>query len=133
MDMPLIVGSLAIIKSAKLPQNSIVFYYELNAKTFFEKGPKKTIDISGDGKHQKPPLRYHYLKKEPTVYHHFKLSPVLFSFWDENFDMPIVYGSNQKVQAILNNIAKGSTVQYYKEDTTVKNSFKQYMTFVSKP
>jgi hypothetical protein len=132
MDMPIIIGSLAIIKSTQLPTNSIVFYYEIKSKGFFEKRPEKTIDVKGDGKHQKAPLRYHNLKREPGVYHHFKLTPILFSFWDNEFDMPIVYGSNQKVQATINNIADGSIVYYYKEDANVKNSFKQYMTFESK-
>ena len=98
----------------------------------FEKGPEKTIEISGEGKRQKAPLRYHYIDKNVTTYHNFKINSVLFSLWDNNFKMPIVYGSNQKVQATLNQVSKESAIFYYQEDMTVKNSFKLFMTFEGK-
>ncbi len=132
MDMPLIIGSLSIIKSTNLPKGDVVFYYELNSKLYFEKLPDKTIEVNGEGKHQKPPVRYHNLNDKSLFYHHFKLSEILSVLFDERFDMPIVYGSNQKIQAVLNKTPKTSTIFYYKEDLTVKNSFKLYMTFKGK-
>ena len=129
MDMPIIIGSLAIIKTVKLPQNSMVFYYEINSKNFFEKGPKKTIAIKGNGKHSKPPLRYHYVNKTGKFYHYFKLTPVLSVLFDTDFSMPIVYGSNQKIQATMNHLTKEVSIFYYKEDFTIKNSFKFFMMF----
>lgn len=132
MDMPIVIGSLAIIKSIRLPQNSTVFYYELNSKNFFEKGPKKTIDIIGEGKHIKAPLRYHYVKERELFYHYFQLTPVLSVLFDSDFSTPIVYGSNQKIQAVMNHLVKGVTILYYKEDFTVKNSFKFFMMFEGK-
>ena len=132
MDMPIIVGSLAIIKSTKLPKNSIVFYYKIGSMGYFEKGPEKTIEINGEVPHQKPPLRYHYIEKGEFLYHVFKLSPVLYVLWDSSVKMPIIYGSNQKLQATLNQLPKTVTIYYYKEDVTVKNSFKFYMMFEGK-
>lgn len=129
MDMPIVIGSVAIIKSVKLPPNSFVFYYELNPLMFFEKGPDKYIEIKGGGKHQKPPLRYHYMNPDKTLYHHFKLSTVLSVLFDDEFDMPLVYGSNQKIQAVINKIRKEATIFYYKEDIAVKHSFKLFMTY----
>jgi hypothetical protein len=131
MDMPIVIGSLAIIKSTQLPKNSIVFYYKIESKGFFEKAPENTITINGEVPHQKPPLRYHYIEKGEFLYHVFKLSNVLYVLWDSNVKMPIIYGSNQKLQATLNQLPKTSTIYYYKEDATVKNSFKFYMMFES--
>ena len=132
MDMPIVIGSIAIIKSMKLPENSFVFYYEIRSKGYFEQGPEKYIEVKGDGKHTKPPLRYHYLDKRKLVYHHFKLSPVLSVLFDDTFDMPLAYGSNQKIQAVINLIDKSATIFYYKEDATVKNSFKLWMLYKGK-
>ncbi len=129
MDMPIVVGSLSIIKSTQLSKNSIVFYYRIGSKGFFEKWPDKTIEIHGEVPHQKVPLRYHYIEKNQFIYHVFKLSPVLYVLWDNTVDMPIIYGSYQRLQATINQIPKNSTIYYYKEDVTVKNSFKFYMMF----
>jgi hypothetical protein len=132
MDMPLIIGSIAIIKSVKLPPNSFVFYYELNSRMFFEKGPEKYIEIKGEGKHRKAPLRYHYMEKDKLFYHHFKISTVLSVLFDDRFDMPLSYGSNQKIQAVLNKINNLATIFYYKEDVAVKKSFKLFMSYKGK-
>ena len=132
MDMPILVESLAIVKSIKLPLNSLVFYYELNSQSFFEKPPIKYIDIQGNGKHQKPPLRYNYIDSKKLTYHHFRLTPVLSTLFDDQFTMPLAYGGNQKIQAVLNNINKQSTIFYYKEDLNVPNSFKLFMRYQGK-
>jgi len=130
MDMPVVIGSLAIIKATKLPTNSTVFYYEINSsKGYFEKLPTKTISVTGDVPHTKPPLRYHYVSKDELIYQVFKLSPTLYVLWDSDISTPIVYGLFQRMQATLNYIPKNCTVYYYKEDLTVKNSFKFYMLF----
>jgi hypothetical protein len=99
---------------------------------FFEKGPNKYIEIKGEGLHQKPPLRYHYLDPNKFFYHHFKISPVLSVIFDDEFGMPLAYGSNQRIQAVINKISKTSTIFYYKEDIAVKNSFKLFMTYKGK-
>lgn len=132
MDMPIVIGSYAIIKSTKLPQNSVVWSYDISKKGYFEKVPEKTIEIQGDGKHTKAPLRYNYIDKKNLIYHHFKLSNILYVLWDERFDMPIAYGSSQRIQAVVNQIPKTSTIYYYKEDLAVKNSFKFYYAYDGK-
>lgn len=132
MDMPIVVGSLAIIQSMQLPLNSVVFSYKSNSLGGYEKTVKKTLEVKGEGKHTKPPLRYHYMSDKSLFYHHFKLSTVLSVLFDENFELPIVYGSNQKVQAVLNKVNKGATIFYYKEDAAVKHSFKIFMTYKGK-
>lgn len=132
MDMPIVIGSISIIKTVKLPSNSIVFYYDLNSKMFFEKPPEKYIEIKGEGIHLKPPLRYHYIYSDKVLYHHFKITSVLSVIFDDDFSMPISYGSNQKIQGVINQINKQSTIFYYKEDATLKNSFKLYMSYKGK-
>jgi len=132
MDMPIGVGSLAIIQSMQLPLNSIVFLYKPNSLGGYEKGAKKTIEVKGEGKHTKPPLRYHYLNNDALFYHHFKLSTVLSVMFDDDFKLPIVYGSNQKIQAVINKINKAATIFYYKEDAAIKHSFKIFMTYKGK-
>ena len=133
MDMPLMIGSIAIIKSLKLPSNSIVFYYHINDnKGYFEKMPEKTIDVQGEGTYLKPPLRYHHVNDKKKFYHVFKLTPILFVLWDDDVSMPIAYGSYQRIQATLNIIPKDATVFYYKEDASVKHSFKFYTLFEGK-
>ena len=94
MDMPIIIGSLSVIQSTKLPQNSLVFYYAINSKLFFEKDPRTYLTMNKDanGKHRKPPLRYHYIYKENIFYHVFKLNSVMYSIFDTEFDMPLAYG-----------------------------------------
>jgi hypothetical protein len=132
MDMPLVIGSLSIIQSTKLPTNSTVFYYEVNNKDFFEKLPKKIIDVRGTGSRTKAPLRYNYIDNKMLFYHHFKISNISSVLFDSRFDMPLAYNSNQKIQAVLNVIPKTSTIFYYKEDLLVKNSFKLFMTYVGR-
>ena len=132
MDMPLYIGSLNVIKSMNLPQGSLVYYYEPTAKFYFAKTPDLYIKIEGQGKHTKPPLRYNYMDEKKLIYHHFKLTPVLSVLFDDRFDMPLAYGSNQRVFAVINKIPKADTVFYYKEDLNYKNSFKLYMTYEGK-
>jgi len=129
MDMPVVIGSLALIKGTKLPRNSTVFYYEISSKGYFEKLPDKTIEVKGDVVHRKPPLRYHYISEKELFYQVFKLSPILYVLWDSDVSSPIIYGSYQRLQATINKIPQGSTIYYYKEDLTVKNSFKYYAIF----
>lgn len=132
MDMPILIESLAVVKSVKLPLNSVVFYYELNSQLFFSKLPSKYITIQGKGKHQKPPLRYAYIDPKKLTYHHFILTPVLSALFDDRFEMPLAYGGNQKIQAVLNHINKESVIFYYKEDANVPNSFKLFMRYQGK-
>ena len=134
MDMPLIIGSIAVIQSTKLPLGSLVFYYEINSRLFFEKPPKIYLEMNSDATatHQKPPIRYHYIDENMVQYHLFKMSPVLWSLFDMEFDMPLAYGSFNKVQAVLNNINKASSIYYYHEDITVKNSFKIWYQYKDK-
>lgn len=132
MDMPLKIGSIALIKSMGLPPNSTVFYYKLGNNGYFEKRPEKTIKVEGEGKFIKPPLRYHYIDPKKQLYHHFKLSPILSVIFDDDFSMPISYGGNQKLQAVINKVNEDSSIFYYKEDATFKNSFKWWMTYDAK-
>lgn len=128
MDMPISVGSLAIIKSVKLPKNSLIYFYKTGGKSlYFEKGPNKFIEINGEVKHRKPPLRYAYIDENTIFYHHFKLSNVLSVIFGDSFDMPLMYGGNQKIQMIKNQIDKSKQIFVYKEDLAFKNSFKLWM------
>ena len=124
MDMPIVIGSLSIIKTFKLPANAVVYYYKIHASGFFNKGPNKTIDIKGDGKRMKAPLRYGYIDEKTTIFHHFKLSNVISVIFGDEFSKPLMYGSNQKIQMIKNQIGKDKQIFVYKEDLSFKGSFK---------
>jgi hypothetical protein len=134
MDMPIILGSSSIIQSTKLPTNSFVFDYELNSKDFFEKTPNLYMKMNDNaaGRHQKPPLRYHYINPNNTVYYVFKINTVLYSLFDIDFSMPLAYGDLSKTQAVLNNINKDSIIFYYKEDLVVKKAFKVWYIYENK-
>lgn len=135
MDMPMIQGSIAIIKSVQLPVSSSVFYYKVNTtKGFYEKPPENTIEVKGGtGKYTKPPLRYKGPVRHIPYYHYFKLSTVLYVVFDSLFDIPLMYGSPQRVQAVINKLDKDSSVVfYYHEDYNIKNSFKFWMMYEGK-
>lgn len=130
LDMPLVQGSLSLIKGVKLPDGAVVWSYHA-PNGVFVKTAARTMEIDGDAKFIKPPLRFKKVDPIAIVYHHFKLSPVLSVLFD-TFDMPIIYGDNQKVQATINKIGKEKTIFYYKEDGSFKNSFKMWMTYEGK-
>jgi len=134
MDVPIIISSLSVIQSTKLPQNSFVFYYEINLRFFFEKNPKTYLTMNKDanGKHQKPPLRYHYIDKKNIFYHVFKLNSILYSIFGVEYDMPLAHGDFSKIQNIMNHINEDAVIFYYKEDTTIKNSFKVWYIYKNK-
>lgn len=131
MDMPIVIASIAIIKSMKLPVGSTVFYYKFNG-TFFEKAPEKTIEVDGDGKHTKPPIRFKVIDKNMLLYHHFQLDSVTAVLFDSYLDQPIAYGSNQRVAAVISKLEKFVTIAYYKEDGSVKHSFKKWALYAGK-
>ena len=134
MDMPIIIGSTAVVQATKLPQNSFVFYYEIGSNFFFAKPPKLYLEMNKDASttHQKPALRYHYIDPAGLQYHLFKMSPVLWSLFDIDFSMPLAYGSFSKIQAVLNNINENAVVFYYHEDIANKNSFKVWYRYADK-
>jgi hypothetical protein len=47
--------------------------------------------------------------------------------FDDNFNLPIVYGSNQKIDLTIRNISQDLDIFHYKEDMSVKHSFKLYI------
>lgn len=132
MDMPLTIGSLTVIKSIKLPKDSLVFLYKFHPDLFFERVVENTIEIFGNNEKIKPPLRYNYIDQNSICYHHFKLKNTVSSLYDNKFDRPISYGSNQKLQATINKINKNASIFYYKEDMSVKNSFKLFRIYQGK-
>lgn len=133
LDMPIAKGSIAIIKNIQLPKNAVVFYYVVNPSELnFKKTADKTIEIKGDNRQQKPPIRYKKMDKNSLFFHHFRISPTVSVLFDEYFDMPIMYGSNDKINATITNMDASKTIFYYKEDTTVKNSFSLYLVYAGK-
>jgi len=132
LDMPLLIGSIAVIKAIKLPAKHIVFFYKTIPKIYFQKAVEKFIDIAGENVKAKPPLRFKKLNDITIIYHHFKISPIVSVLFDSEMDIPIAYGSNQRIQAVLNRINKESIILYYKEDITLKNSYKYFMQYEGK-
>ena len=124
MDMPILIESLSIVSTERLPKNSVIFEYKISSNGYFEKTPKKYMKVHGDGKHQKAPRTPKLIDEKKLIYHHFKLSSTLSVLFDDDLSKPIEYGSNQKIQGALNNINKEATIFYYHEDITLKNSFK---------
>jgi hypothetical protein len=132
LDMPLLIGSIAVIKSIKLPTNHFVFFYKTNPKLYFQKAVEKLIDITGENAKIKPPLRFKKIDDTMIIYHHFKINPAVSALFDVEMNIPIMYGSNQKIQMMLNKINKSSTILYYKEDVMLKKSYKYFMQYNGK-
>lgn len=125
IDVPIVVGTLSIIKTVKLPQNALIYFYKIHSGSgFFDKGANKFIEIKGEGKHLKAPLRYGEIDKNTIYFHQFKLSNVLSSFFGDDFSLPLEYGSNQDIQVIKNKISKTQQIFVYKEDKSFPGSFK---------
>jgi hypothetical protein len=134
MDMPIVIGSVSIIQSAKLAATPLVFDYRFNSRLFFEKQSRLYVEMNKDanGKHQKPPLRYHNIDPLGLFYHLFKLTSTTWSLFGLEFDMPIAYGSYSRIQAVLNKINPDAIVFYYHEDVTNKNSFRVWYRYANK-
>jgi len=131
MDAPIVVATLPIIKTVKLPNNALVYFYKIHSGSgFFDKGADKFIEIKGEGKHMKPPLRplgnneIDKTCKNTLYFHQFRLNNVLSSIFGGDFTLPLEYGSNQDIQAVKNKIGKDKQIFVYKEDLSFKGSFK---------
>lgn len=66
------------------------------------------------------------------VYHYFEKSPTEFSLFDDELDMPIMYGSKNLVDATVRKLAVTVKVIYYKRDTTEKYAFKKKVVYTGK-
>ena len=131
MDAPIVIGSLSIIKTVKLPKSALVYFYKIHRGSgFFDKGADKFIEIDGEGKHMKPPLRplgnneINKICKDTLYFHQFRLSNVLSSIFGYDFNLPLEHGSNQDIQVVKNKIGKDKQIFVYKEDQSFKGSFK---------
>jgi len=70
------------------------------------------------------------IDKNQKNYHLFKLSTVLYALYDDEMDMPIQYGSLNKIDAAITSLKKhipGIFIFYYDRDITdkAKLSFKK--------
>jgi len=59
-----------------------------------------------------------------SVFHYFEKSPTQFALYDDELDMPIMYGSRNLVDAMVRKLSKDVMVIYYKRDSD-KFSFKK--------
>jgi len=66
------------------------------------------------------------------VYHYFEKSPTEFVLFDDELDMPIMYGSRNIVDATVRKLSTSITVIYYKRDTTEKYAFKRKVIYKGK-
>jgi len=67
-----------------------------------------------------------------VVYHYFEKSPTEFVLFDDELDMPIIYGSRNLVDATVRKLPSTVTVIYYKRDTTEKSAFKRKVIYKGK-
>ena len=67
-----------------------------------------------------------------VVYHYFEKSPSEFVLFDNEMDMPIVYGSRNLVDSTVRKLSQSVTVVYYKRDTQEKNAFKRKVIYKGK-
>lgn len=131
IDVPIVIGSLSIIKTVKLSQNALVYFYKIHRGSgFFDKGADKFIEIKGEVNHMKSPLRplgnneINKMCKNTLYFHQFRLSNVLSSIFGDDFNLPLKYGNNQDIQTVKNKIGKDKQIFVYKEDQSFKGSFK---------
>lgn len=59
------------------------------------------------------------------LYHYFERSVTEFALYDDEFDMPVAYGSRNLVDAIVRSLDRSMSVIYYKRDNVDKVSFKK--------
>ncbi len=69
------------------------------------------------------------INPKTKLYHHFELSTSQFALYDDEMDMPVVYGSRNLVDATIRNLTKSTTIIYYKRDLVDKLSFKKKATY----
>ena len=65
-------------------------------------------------------------KVDPTalLYHYFERTPSQFALFDDEFDLPVAWGSKNLVDTVIRNLNKTITICYYKRDSN-KISFKK--------
>jgi len=70
-------------------------------------------------------MRLKRINPEILLYHHFERSPSEFALYDDEFDIPVGYGSRNLVESIVRRLSKNVTVIYYKRDPVDRQSFKR--------
>ena len=71
------------------------------------------------------------IDKNQKIYHYFKLSTVIYALFDDEMDMPVMYGSLNKIQTTVDSLHKhipGVFIIYYDRDLQEKTSFKKNIT-----
>lgn len=66
--------------------------------------------------------------KDQKLYHLFKLNVTEYALFDDKMDMPVQYGSLNKVEAAVTSLRKhikGIFIVYYDRDLSFKSSFKR--------
>ena len=59
------------------------------------------------------------------LFHHFELSVSKFVLYDDELDMPIIYGSKNLVEGVIHALPTDVVIIYYKRDSTDKTSYKR--------
>jgi len=72
------------------------------------------------------------IKPDVLVFHYFEKSPTEFVLFDDELDMPIIYGSRNLVDSTVRKLSKNVTVIYYKRDTVEQSSFKKNVIYKGK-
>lgn len=71
------------------------------------------------------------IDKNQKIYHYFKLSTIIYALFDDEMDMPVMYGSLNKVETTVESLRKHIPevfIVYYDRDLQEKTSFKKNMT-----
>lgn len=68
-------------------------------------------------------MTFKKINQEEKIFHYMKLSPTKYAIFDSEMDVPIMYGSKNKVDMVIKNLNRAVRVNYYNfEDGFLKLS-----------
>lgn len=74
-------------------------------------------------------MQFKKLDPAQKLFHHFELEVSKFALYDDELDMPIIYGSRNLVDATVRKLPEDIVIMYYKRDTSDK-SYKRKAKFI---
>lgn len=77
-------------------------------------------------------MTFKRINPEAKLYHYFERSVTEFALYDDELDMPIVYGSRNLVDGTIRKLDKSVIIVYYKRDMSDKMAFKKKLIYNGK-
>jgi len=77
-------------------------------------------------------MQFKKINPAMLVYHYFQRSPSEFVLFDDEMDLPIIYGSRNLVDSTVRKLSSSVTIIYYKRDNSEKAAFKRNVIYKGK-